>query len=141
MTILKYFFLCYLLTALLKWSYFTLQIFYGNKLKKILVKHSKNRSQTNQTYSLIKAYCKVVKIKALPNPYGVSDRLINKSNPRIQSQLIDSLDESIGIYRSKRLFCYVLFSIYNNSTLIAILKFIFDAVIKVAIVAIPELIK
>lgn len=131
----------FIASVLIKFVSCTLHIWYGKHLRKKLCTFSSDKSKTNQIYSQIKQYCKAVKLNALSNPYGISDRFINKSNSQVQKLLTNSLDEAIGIYIYRRLHCYILLPIQPNDKSASVCKIILDALIKLAASVACSLIK
>lgn len=139
--IIKFTIFIYISSALIKVLICTLHIGYGNYLKRTLQKFSSNKSKINQLYPQIKNYCNSVKLSALPSYYNISDRLINKSNYMVLQQLINSLDEAIGIYMYRRLHCYILLPIQPNNKSVTICKTVFDAFIKLAVSVVCNIIQ
>lgn len=122
--------LLYVANIFLKFLYYTFKIAQGNRLKQKL--DSNDRSKITQLYPSIDEYCKKVHIKALPDAYGVPPELINKNSPQARHRLSDSIDETIGTYRFRRGYCYILFTIKNDEESRSTFKILVDAIIKVA---------
>ena len=131
----------YLINIAIKASICTMQIHCGNQLKKQLYLCSENRSAVTQLYAKINGYCEAADIKPLANPYGIKDTFLNKANKQVQKQLFFALDEAIGVYRFRRSYCYILFTVQKNNKSGSAFKIFIDAIIKIATAVIAELLK
>lgn len=130
--------LLYALNVIIKCTTHTLGIIKGNKLRKTLFNYPDNHANIDQLYSMIKEYCLNMSIKPLPNVYLNS---ANKRNIMVQKHLLRSLDETIGIHRYRRSYCYILFTVNKNNKTVTIAKTFFDAIIKIVASVIIGLVK
>ncbi len=140
-SILLTLFYLYIFTALLKLIFYTFKIRYGKSLKHQITVTSHKNKLSKKEYALTKEYCKKADILVKLTPYNVPDSFVNIQNRKIQQQLISYLDEAIGIYSSRRRYCYILLPVHKNNKSGATLKVFIDAVIKIATAAIIELLK
>ena len=129
----------YLINIVLKLTYYGIKIHRGNHLIKTLRKNSTNIDNLNQLYPSVKEYCQAVNVIAYVAPYGITDKLINKLSPVFQKQLQSSLNETIGVYKLRRRYCYILFTIHSNKKTTTIFKLFFDALLKLVITRLAEL--
>ena len=129
----------YLINIVLKLMYYGIKISRGNHLVKTLRKNSTNIDNLNQLYPSVKEYCQAVNVVAYVSPYGITDKFVNKLSPVFQKQLHSSLNEAIGFYKLRRRYCYILFTIHTNEKSTTILKLFFDALLKLVITRLAEL--
>lgn len=134
-------FVLYIANFSLKWLVCTYHAFLGKRLKKQLHKYYDNRDKLYQLYPSIKMYCADVKIRAISDPYGTPDELINKANFQVIRHMNDSLNEAIGVYLSRRRYCYILFTVQQDNKSGTFLKIFIDTVIKIAASVIIEFLK
>ena len=118
----------YALNIAVKFSCNTCCIKRGEELIRQFQQAHNDEQELNQLYPAIEGYCKNARITTLSYPYNLPNaRLINIGTQR---NIINSLNKAIGVYKERRRYCYILFTVDNDKYSVILLKTLSDVFIK-----------